>query len=75
MLPFDDGKQVRVGETIANVATTLGRSAEVGRQDVDRGALGERLTRFYEYRGARFILVFEPIENSGEPRLAAIYLP
>ena len=75
VLPFHDGKEVRVGDSVAAVATALGRSAEVGRQEVDRGSLGERLTRFYEYAGARFILVFEPFERNGEVRIAAIYLP
>ena len=42
---------------------------------MDRGAYGERLTRFYEYSGARFILVFEPFERNGAARLAGIYLP
>ena len=74
-LPFLDGKEVRVGETAAAVAAKLGRSAEVGRQEIDRGTVGERLTRFYEYTGAKFILVFEPFEQNGEPRVAAIYLP
>ena len=60
MLPFQDGKEVKVGDSVSSVAATLGRAAEVGRQEVDRGALGERLTRFYDYGGARFILVFEP---------------
>ena len=75
VLPFLDGKEVRVGETVSAVAARLGRAAEVGRQDVDRGSLGERLTRFYEYSGSRFILVFEPFERNGEARVAAIYLP
>jgi hypothetical protein len=75
MLPFRDGKEVRVGDSVSAVATSLGRAAEVGRQEIDRGSLGERLTRFYEYGGARFILVFEPFERNGEVRLAAIYLP
>jgi hypothetical protein len=75
MLPFQDGKEVKVGDSVSSVATALGRAAEVGRQEVDRGSLGERLTRFYEYGGARFILVFEPFERNGEVRLAAIYLP
>jgi hypothetical protein len=75
VLPFVDGKEVKIGDTVAVVAERLGRSAEVGRQEVDRGALGERLTRFYEYSGSRFILVFEPFERSGEARIAAIYLP
>jgi hypothetical protein len=75
VLPFLDGKEVRVGETAAAVAARLGRAAESGRQEIDRGSLGERMTRFYEYAGSRFILVFEPFERNGEPRVAAIYLP
>jgi hypothetical protein len=75
VLPFHDGKEVRVGDTVSAVAARLGRSAESGRQEIDRGSLGERLTRFYEYGGSRFILVFEPFERNGEPRVAAIYLP
>jgi hypothetical protein len=75
VLPFKDGKELRVGETLRAVALRLGRAAELGVQDLDRGAFGERLTRFYEYGGARFILVFEPLRAGGDPRLAAIYLP
>jgi hypothetical protein len=75
VLPFADGKEIRVGETFSAVASRLGRAAESGRQEVDRGALGERLTRFYEYAGASFIVVFEPFERNGEQRVAAIYLP
>jgi hypothetical protein len=75
VLPFRDGKEIRVGDTAAAVAASLGRAAESGRQEVDRGRLGERLTRYYEYAGFRFILVFEPFERNGEPRVGAIYLP
>jgi hypothetical protein len=75
VLPLQDGKEVRVGQTAGMVAASLGRSAESGRQEVDGGTLGERLTRFYEYAGTQFILVFEPFERNGEPRVAAIYLP
>jgi hypothetical protein len=75
VLPFIDGKEIRVGETVSAVAAKLGRAAESGRQEIDRGSLGERLTRFYEYAGSRFIVVFEPFERNGEARIAAIYLP
>jgi hypothetical protein len=75
VLPFLDGKEIRVGDTAAAVAARLGRAAESGRQEVDKGTVGERLTRFYEYGGSRFILVFEPFERNGEVRVAAIYLP
>ena len=75
VLPFANGVEIRVGDTARVVADRLGRAAESGRQEIDRGALGERLTRFYEYGGFRFIVVFEPFERGGEPRVAAIYLP
>ena len=74
-LPLADGADIKIGETLTMVSRRLGRAAESGRQEVDRGALGERLTRFYEHEGVRFILVFEPFERNGEPRVAAIYLP
>ena len=66
-----DGKEVRVGDTATHVAALLGRAAEVGKQEVDGGSSGERLTRFYEHAGTQFILVFE---RSGELRVSAIYL-
>jgi hypothetical protein len=69
-----DGKQVKVGDTVDAVARSLGRSSEVGRQLADRGALGDRLTRFYDYSGTRFVLVFEPFERNGSMRVAGIYL-
>jgi hypothetical protein len=75
LLPFVDGKEIRLGETVSAIALRLGRAAENGRQEVDRGSLGERLTRFYEYSGSRFVLVFEPFERNGEARVSAIYLP
>lgn len=74
VLALQGGQEIRVGETVSAVSARLGRSAEVGYQEVDRGRGGERLTRFYEYRGTRFILVFEPLERQGEAQLAAIYL-
>lgn len=67
-------KTVRVGDSASVVASRLGREAEVGSQAVERARYGERLTRFYEHRGTRFVLVFEPFEAGGEPTVAAIYL-
>lgn len=74
VLPLADGRELRVGDTLASVAERLGRAAESGRQAVDRGTFGERLIRFYEYAGSRFILVFERLEQEGEVKVAAIYL-
>ena len=74
VLPLANGVELRIGQTVSAVSARLGRAAESGRQEVDKGALGERLTRFYEYQGTRFILVFEPFERGGEAKLAAIFL-
>jgi len=69
-----DGLDVRVGESLTQIAARLGRQAEVGMESVERAPNGERLTRFYEHGGRRFVLVFEPFERDAEPRIAAIYL-
>jgi hypothetical protein len=74
VLLLPDKKEVRVGDTVAQVAARLGRAAEVGSQVVERSRFGERLTRFYEHAGTRFVLVFEPFEAGGQPKVAAIYL-
>jgi hypothetical protein len=74
VLILPDKKEVRVGDSVSAIAARLGRNAEVGSQTVERGRFGERLTRFYEHAGTRFALVFEPMEDGGEPRVAAIYL-
>jgi hypothetical protein len=66
------GKEVRVGSTLTDVVTTLGRAAETGVERSDIGPLGERVTRFYDYGGTRFALVFEPVD--GQPRVTAIYI-
>lgn len=75
VLALADGIELRIGQTLAAISSQLGRAAESGRQEVDQGLLGERLTRFYEFQGTSFILVFEPAERRGEPKLIAIYLP
>jgi hypothetical protein len=74
MLLLFDGRQVRLGDTVEAIAAALGRGAETGAQQVDRGPLGERITRFYEHAGTRFILVFQRAPKAAESRVAAIYL-
>lgn len=74
VLLLADGKSIRVRESLSSVAQRLGRQAEVGVQSVERAPNGERLIRFYEHAGTRFVLVFEPFEREAEPRIAAIYL-
>ena len=72
MLLLSDGNAVRVGEGIDAVTLRLGDAT--GSETVERAPNGDRLTRFYDYAGVRFVLVFEPFERKGKPRVAAIYL-
>ncbi|HJN46775.1 MAG: hypothetical protein CL477_06660 [Acidobacteria bacterium] len=74
VLLFDDGKGIRVGDSATHIAALLGRTAEVGRHEVDAAADGERLTRFYDYRGRLFVLVFTLAESHTDPTVTAIYL-
>ena len=74
VLLLPGGRSVHIGDTVAAIAARLGREAEVGTQAVERARFGERLTRFYERDGARFVLVFEAMEAGGVMRVAGIYL-
>jgi hypothetical protein len=72
VLLLSQGKEVRVGDTAQHVATILGREAETGAQRADVGPLGERITRFYDFSGTRFALVYEAL--TGQPKVTAIYI-
>ena len=69
-----DGKEIRVGDGIDRVVGLLGPNAGTGGETREKGPIGDRITRAYEYSGTRFILVFEPFETKGQPRVAAIYI-
>ena len=74
VLLLSDGKELRVGETVSAVDRLLGANADAAPPSLERGPNGERVTRFYERAGTRFVLVFEPFERNAEARVAAIYL-
>jgi hypothetical protein len=74
VLLLPNGVEVRVGDDGAQVASRLGRDAEVASPSVDRTPTGERVTRFYEQSGMRFVVVLEPFAGDGQVRVAAIYL-
>jgi hypothetical protein len=77
LLILAEGREIRLGDTAARVADVLGREAETGVQQSDIGPRGERTTRYYDYSGTRFALVFESAEKQerpGSPRVSAIYL-
>lgn len=69
-----DGKQIRVGDTIELVNALIPAASHPEPDRIEQGALGERITRTYQYAGTGFVVVFEPFERSGPPRVAAIYL-
>ena len=76
MVLLGGGKQVRLGDPVSELATLLGATAtQIGAEAVDRTGAGERITRFYEHLGTRFVLVLEALEPNAEPQVAAIYLP
>jgi hypothetical protein len=72
-LLLSDGGQVRVGDTAERVRGVVG-PAESAAPVVEPGPLGERAIRTYDHHGTRFLLVFEPFELKGPPRVAGIYL-
>jgi len=73
-LLLTDGAQVRVGDTLAQVERVVGTTAQAGAPVIEAGPLGARSIRTYERQGTRFLLVFEPFERNGPPRVSGIYL-
>ena len=73
LLLLSDGTKIDIGESASQVATRLGRTAEVAAPAIERALHGERVTRTYERQGIRFRVVFEPFDKGAEPRVAAIY--
>jgi hypothetical protein len=68
-----DGAEVRVGDTLRKVTDRLGAGTNL-ETGAGKSRFGERLTRAFEHGSTRFVLVFEPFERNGEPRVTAIYL-
>ena len=74
MLLLPNGVELRVGDPAAEVVSRLGRQAEVAAPSIDRTAAGERVTRFYERGGTRFVVVLEPFADDAQVRVAALYV-
>jgi hypothetical protein len=64
--------EIRVGELAAEVVARLGGS--LVHEVREQGPIGPRDIRSYDLGGTRFLLVLEPFERGGEPRVAAIYV-
>jgi hypothetical protein len=68
------GNEIRVGDARGEALARLDASVTLVSQAEEQGPLGMREVRAYQLAGTRFILVFEPFERRGAPRVAAIYL-
>src|SRR5260370_5939922 len=68
------GNEIRVGDSRGDALARLDAAVTLVGQAEERGPLGAREIRSYQLAGTKFILVFEPFERRGEPRVAAIYL-
>lgn len=68
------GNEIRVGDARGDALARLNAAVTLVKQAEERGPLGAREVRAYDLAGTRFILVFEPFERRGAPRVAAIYL-
>jgi hypothetical protein len=72
--------EIKVGDSMAQANARLAPAAAnvtLTRQGTERGPLGPREIRWYQLSaptGTSFIVVLEPFERRGEPRIAAIYL-
>jgi hypothetical protein len=73
-LLLPDGRQVRQGDTLEQIASQLGPSCPAGADVVEEGPLGNRITRSCNHAGTRFVIVFAPYERNGPPRVTEIYL-
>jgi hypothetical protein len=73
-LMLGETSEIRVGDRVDAALARLGAGATLIRQTSSRGVLGPRELRSYELSGTKFMLVLEPFERGGEPRVAAIYL-
>jgi len=68
------GNEIRVGDARGDALARLDAAVALVRRSEEQGPLGVREVRAYQLAGTKFILVFEPFERRGSPRVAAIYL-
>jgi hypothetical protein len=66
--------ELRVGDRAAAAIAQLEQKVTLLSKVTERGPLGDREIRSYQLAATRFIVVLEPFERAGEPRVAGIYL-
>ena len=73
-LALGEAREVRVGDRAVDAIARLEPTVTLLSKNSERGPLGNREVRSYQLSGTRFLLVLEPFERGGEPRVASIYL-
>ena len=73
-LMLGEANQLRVGDRAADAIAHLDQKVTLLSKVTERGPLGDREIRSYQLAATRFIVVLEPFERGGEPRVAGIYL-
>jgi hypothetical protein len=73
-LMVGEGYELRIGDGAADAVARVGPKVTLLSKVTERGPLGDREIRSYQLGGTRFILVLEPFERGGAPRVAGIYL-
>jgi hypothetical protein len=73
-LMLGEANRITVGDRVEEAVARLGTGVKLVGRSVSQSVLGPREIRSYDLSGTKFILVLEPFERRGEPRVAAIYL-
>ena len=74
ILLLPNKREVRLGETLANVAERLGTAAQLVSESLEETVAGQRITRFYNDVGVQFVVVFDAPRQGLEPRVSAIFI-
>lgn len=67
-------REVRIGERLADVGEHLGSAARLVSESFEETAVGRRITRFYDDLGVQFVIVFDAVGQSADPRVSAIFI-
>jgi hypothetical protein len=73
-LLLGEAHELRVGDRASDAIEHLEQKVTRLSSVIERGPFGDREIRSYRLAATRFIVVLEPFERAGEPRVAGIYL-
>jgi hypothetical protein len=73
-LTLAPNQELRVGDRAEDALAKISSTISLVKRVEELGPLGRRDIRSYQLAGMNFILVLEPFERRGEPRVAGIYM-